>query len=70
LIGLDGDGVGSPALLTRTRRKCLQRLSVAINGDNPNLRSEETERHCLAYATGRTGYDGHSLGSVLLWFPA
>jgi hypothetical protein len=48
----------------------LQRLSVAINGDNPNLRSEETERHCLAYATGRTGYDGHSLGSVLLWFPA
>jgi len=67
-IGLNGEQVAGLALLTRVRRKRLQRLSIAIDAGDPDACRQQRPRHCPADAARRTGYDRHSLGFDHSWF--
>jgi hypothetical protein len=67
-IRLEGEEVGRFSLLTRARRKRLQRLKISIDAGDLDACGQQAPCHRPPDAARRTGYDGHSLSFGHSWF--
>ena len=61
-IGLDGEQLVRLAPLTGTRGERFQRVTVAIDPGDPDVRRQQAPHHGPADPACCAGYDGHSVG--------